>query len=493
MVGSSDARCWSAVTAWPSASRTRFHCCTLRRPLAWPPKTACTWVMTSATSSLHVLPRCRRWRRCGATACTATIRWPGRPTCWSRTLNFCNWPVSGRPTGSPGPAVRNPVVSSTALDSFLDKRRSRWPEWSVAALFVAEPQRELAVAWFALLQEFDDMLNTSGDPLPADAKLAWWGEELRSWAGHRSRHPLGRLLEPVRAPWVQLAEALPDLVEARTVALDAAGAERALANYADAVAAVEAALFADKPRTGAGRAVQLQTLAQRLQDAGAGVPRSLLDEDSSTAAQRWAQYLLKGWGSRVPGPRPRRVCGRAWRAPALPRRPQASQSKPPRCARCCACGGPRAVDRFWWVRTLIRILSVEPSPCSARLTAPAQQQPSMGSALQKRTPLQRVTRATYAPAPATGRCGCRTSSCPSAGAGRWHGRWRRRQRSPGPAPHGRQLYVDARKVQEVELTPKPWSSSSVPPVRYRSGPAKVTMPLPAFHRVPVGTAMSMPE
>ena len=112
------------------------------------------------------------------------------------------------------------------------------------------------------------------------------GEELRSWAGHRSRHPLGRLLEPVRAPWVQLAEALPDLVEARTVALDAAGAERALVNYADAVAAVEAALFADKPRTGAGRAVQLQTLAQRLQDAGvAGVPRSLLDEDSSTAGR----------------------------------------------------------------------------------------------------------------------------------------------------------------------------------------------------------------
>jgi len=121
-------------------------------------------------------------------------------------------------------------VSSTALDSFLDKWRSRWPEWSVAAPFVAESQRELAVAWFALLQEFDDMLNTSGDPLPADAKLAWWGEELRSWAVHRSRHPLGRLLEPVRAPWAQLAEALPDLVEARTVALDAAGAERALAN-----------------------------------------------------------------------------------------------------------------------------------------------------------------------------------------------------------------------------------------------------------------------
>lgn len=235
-------------------------------------------------------------------------------------------------------------MSSTALDSFLDKWRSRWPEWSVAAPFVAESQRELAVAWFALLQEFDDMLNTGGDPLPADAKLAWWGEELRSWAAHRSRHPLGRLLEPVRAPWAQLAEALPDLVEARTVALDAAGAERALANYAEAVAAVEAALFADKPRTGAGRAVQLQTLAQRLQDAGvAGVPRSLLDEDACNAAQRWAQHLLKG-GAPACLARARAACGPAWRVRALQRRPQASRSKPRRCAPCCACGGPRAVD-----------------------------------------------------------------------------------------------------------------------------------------------------
>lgn len=159
-------------------------------------------------------------------------------------------------------------MSSTALDSFLDKWRSRWPEWSVAAPFVAESQRDIAVAWFALLQEFDDMLNTGGDPLPADAKLAWWGEELRSWAAQRSRHPLGRVLEPVRAPWAQLAEALPDLVEARSVALDPAAAERALLTYAEAVAAVEAVLFADRPRTGAGHAVLLQTLAQRLHEAG---------------------------------------------------------------------------------------------------------------------------------------------------------------------------------------------------------------------------------
>lgn len=230
-------------------------------------------------------------------------------------------------------------MSSTALDSFLDKWRSRWPEWSVAAPFVAESQRELAVAWFALLQEFDDMLNTSGDPLPADAKLAWWGEELRSWAGQRSRHPLGRLLEPVRAPWAQLAGTLPDLVEARTVALDAASAERALANYAEAVAAVEAVLFNDTPRKGAGRAVQLQTLAQRLQDAGvAGVPRSLLDQDASTAAQRWAQALLKGWGTRVPGPRARRV----WASLARVRVAAQAAGKP------IEATPVRTLLRVWW-------------------------------------------------------------------------------------------------------------------------------------------------
>lgn len=230
-------------------------------------------------------------------------------------------------------------MSSTALDSFLDKWRSRWPEWSVAEPFVAEPQRHVALAWFALLQEFDDMLNTTGDPLPADAKLAWWGEELRSWAAQRSRHPLGRVLEPVRAPWVQLAEALPDLVEARTVALDAAGAERALGNYADAVAAVEVVVFADKPRKGAGHAVLLQTLAQRLQDAGvAGVPRSPLDEDAGNAAQRWAQQLLKGWGTRVPGPRARRV----WASLARARLAAQAAGKP------IEATPVRTLLRVWW-------------------------------------------------------------------------------------------------------------------------------------------------
>ena len=64
------------------------------------------------------------------------------------------------------------MTTPTALDSFLDKWRSRWPEWAVAEVFIAEDRRAATLAWFALLQEFDDILNIAGDPLPA-LRLAW--------------------------------------------------------------------------------------------------------------------------------------------------------------------------------------------------------------------------------------------------------------------------------------------------------------------------------
>ena len=63
------------------------------------------------------------------------------------------------------------MTTPTALDSFIDKWRSRWPEWSAAEVFVAGTGSDPSLAWFALLQEFDDILNIADDPLPADAKL----------------------------------------------------------------------------------------------------------------------------------------------------------------------------------------------------------------------------------------------------------------------------------------------------------------------------------
>ncbi|SBV35612.1 conserved hypothetical protein [uncultured Stenotrophomonas sp.] len=191
---------------------------------------------------------------------------------------------------------------SSALDSFLGKWQQRWPEWAFVERFVAEADRTRALAWFALLQEFDDMLNISGDPLPTNAKLGWWGEELRSWAGQRSRHPLGRMLEPVRAPWMQLAEALPALIEAREPATGPAQARHVLQGFAEAVAAVEAVLFDAPLQSHAAGAVLTQVLAQRVQELGAAVvPAGVGGE------REWQQALLAQWPARVAGPRPRRL------------------------------------------------------------------------------------------------------------------------------------------------------------------------------------------
>lgn len=200
------------------------------------------------------------------------------------------------------------MVVSTALDSFLDKWRTRWPEWSQVEGFIPASQRPQVVAWFSLLQEFDDILNIAGDPLPADAKLAWWGEELRGWSAQRSKHPLGRLLEPVRAPWAELSQTLPGLIDARAPAADPQQARQSLQAYANAVAAVERAMFDCQGRGDAGAPVLTQTLAQRLHDSGGdAVPQNLKSTDAEQSSQHWATELLAHWPLRVAGPRPRRL------------------------------------------------------------------------------------------------------------------------------------------------------------------------------------------
>lgn len=214
------------------------------------------------------------------------------------------------------------MTAPTALDSFLDKWRQRWPEWAVAEVFVPQRQRDLVVAWFALLQEFDDILNVEGDPTPADAKLGWWATELGDWAAHRSRHPLGRRLEPLPAPWAQLAAALPDLVGARGRPADREAAFAALGRYSAAVAAVEAVVLGGPPpRSGQ---LSAQVLAGRLSEVGqAAVPLSLLEQDGGTAAaeraqRAWAGSLLGQWPARTAGAVPRRVWAALARARLRP-------------------------------------------------------------------------------------------------------------------------------------------------------------------------------
>jgi len=203
----------------------------------------------------------------------------------------------------------------TALDSFLDKWRDRWPEWSVAEAFVAEAERDRTVAWFSLLQEFDDILNIAGDPTPADAKLGWWASELRDWSTHRSRHPLGRLLEPVPAPWAQLADALLALVAAREPQIDADAALASLSIYAEAVCDVEAVLLGGARPESAALAAQV--LAARLAEAGPlAVPHAFAantaDDEASRECtrQEWARELLGRWPVGAGGSRARRIYAR---------------------------------------------------------------------------------------------------------------------------------------------------------------------------------------
>lgn len=199
------------------------------------------------------------------------------------------------------------MTDSTALDSFLDKWRTRWPEWRVVEVFVPPSQRQLAVAWFALLQEFTDAMNIAGDPLPADAKLAWWGEELRDWSRQRSRHPLGRVLEPNRAPWFELAEALPVLIRSRERPQDPAAAFEVVQPLAAAVARVESALFGSVANEALVPSISAQWLATRLDEAGdAAVPLGFASHTDSLQ-RSWSHELLEQWPARSGGATPRKL------------------------------------------------------------------------------------------------------------------------------------------------------------------------------------------
>jgi hypothetical protein len=132
---------------------------------------------------------------------------------------------------------------STALDSHVEKWRTRWPEWALAQAFVPVAQRQVVAAWFALVQELTDAAWGGTDPTPGLAKLAWWQEELSGWARGARRHPLGGVLQGRAAPWALLAQSLPSLQASRA----RPGEELRLAPalvFPEAVAGCERALFA---------------------------------------------------------------------------------------------------------------------------------------------------------------------------------------------------------------------------------------------------------
>lgn len=201
------------------------------------------------------------------------------------------------------------MSDAQALGAFLDKWRARWPEWSVAEVFIAAHDRQTAAAWFALLQELTDAAWGGGDPRPGEAKLGWWAEELHGWSQRRRRHPLGLTLQSIDAPWSRLGMSLPALLAAREPAVDRDRAIATLGPVADAAAAVGSALFADSsaaPTVGPFLAHHLVLRG----DLGAPLAvRARLGDGLSehVLGRAWAGELLAWWPPDRAMPRAERV------------------------------------------------------------------------------------------------------------------------------------------------------------------------------------------
>ena len=150
---------------------------------------------------------------------------------------------------------------------FIAKWQARWPEWGIGAAFVPAGQREVAFAWFALLQELTDAAWGGADATPGLAKLAWWNEELRGWAKGARRHPLGEVLQARRAPWEALAAGLLPLQASRELPPSGEPAQAGLDAIARAVADCEEVLFGDGARVGdaeaAAAAIAFDLAAER--------------------------------------------------------------------------------------------------------------------------------------------------------------------------------------------------------------------------------------
>jgi hypothetical protein len=199
-----------------------------------------------------------------------------------------------------------------SLAGFLDKWRARWPEWSVAGVFVPPAQREIAAAWFALRGELADAAWAGQDPRPGEAKLAWWSEELQGWARGLRRHPLGLALQRQPVPWDALAASLPALLGSRERAADASEAIATLEPYAEGVAGISAALFDGASTPAPARSVVVGLLAERvLMDGDAGVPLHVMarfpGEGPHEPVRAWARELLERWPPPHEGAVPGRI------------------------------------------------------------------------------------------------------------------------------------------------------------------------------------------
>ena len=181
----------------------------------------------------------------------------------------------------------------------LQKWWERWPEWAIADVFLAPSQRSIAVAWFSVLMEWEDLLDQRRERTVVAARLRWWKDELAQWSEQHTSHPLATLLAPIDAPWKQLAHALCDLDALHAVPPSFALARTAIARLLDAMVAIELRLFpADCPSD--RDVLLLHWLAARCGGGEEGVPEGM-------SMDGWRLALLHAWPETTQGGRARRL------------------------------------------------------------------------------------------------------------------------------------------------------------------------------------------
>lgn len=213
--------------------------------------------------------------------------------------------------GDPDP--QRPIADEgevQTLGNFIGKWRGRWPEWSVAEVFVTRSERERALAWATLQQELTDAAWGGSDPRPGAAKLSWWQEELMGWGRGARRHPLGVVLQRYPAPWDDLAAELPALANSRDRPVSIDEAFDGLSSVANAIANMDAALFAVARDDGDGVVVAATLLHARFAQSGdAHVPLDMLAlAGTGDPRAAWANELGRRW----PDHRPASGCRRLW-------------------------------------------------------------------------------------------------------------------------------------------------------------------------------------
>lgn len=203
----------------------------------------------------------------------------------------------------------NDTRDRAELEAFLAKWRAQWPAWPVAEAFVPGEQRHLAMAWFALLDEWLQAALGGRDAAPGLAKLAWWQEELRGWSRGARRHPLGTVLQRQPVAWTALADALAVWRHRDALAGSAEGFRTTIAPFAQAAAAVENGMWPQARIDAQAMAVLL--LAQALQqglcrdDACAVLEQWPMLDDASPARRQLASMQRQNLQAGPVAPRPR--------------------------------------------------------------------------------------------------------------------------------------------------------------------------------------------